>query len=152
MCMQDFISSARLVLLLTEASNLETWVDGTGVVMAYDQQYPIPRDGGHIERAIRELEAIRGLLCFNLMVNTLLPGTTTGRHIDPGPRHERWHLPLLTNDSCTWWDRADGHIKMVAGRWWGPVPYWLEHEARNDGETPRVHIVATLSCITSSAK
>lgn len=66
-----------------------------------------------------------------------------GRPFEPPP--ERWHLPIITSADVTYWDEDSGEpFTMTAGKWWGPVPYWLLHSMRNAGDRPRLHLVVDL--------
>lgn len=90
-----------------------------------------------------------------LQVNRVLPGKDIEIHQDwlpPSPlqgQHptlERWHLPVVTNDKCGYWDGVQGEMIMRTGYWHGCVPYWKKHKIWNHGTEPRVHIVVDLDC------
>lgn len=81
-----------------------------------------------------------------VMVNVLEPGGELNPHRDGLPDDHRWHLPVLTNAQCDWWDEIDGYTHMAEGEWAGPVPYCgVLHSAVNHGRTKRVHLVADFS-------
>lgn len=76
---------------------------------------------------------------YRLAVNVLGPGASIVPHAETHLDCRRWHLPIQTNPDAT---------VTVANRTkhhpYG-VPFALDvhqtHSARNDGDTPRVHLV-----------
>lgn len=124
---------------------LRGWTDGAGVEMTALQFHPSSRallQHEAIAEAVAELEGLTGRECVFLMFNKLDPGAAVPVHVDSHPDPvDRWHLPVITNDDAFWWDEAGGEIHMAPGFWWGPVPFDIPHRVRNDGPTPRIHLV-----------
>jgi hypothetical protein len=56
-----------------------------------------------------------------------------GPHIDEGPYHERWHVPIRVAGTF------DGRV-VVAGASF-PVRHWEPHRVDNPTDVPRVHLV-----------
>lgn len=154
--MQSIDTDLDLEVLLEEVNRLKTWLDGSGALMAVTQSGGIPdkvRELPATMAAILQISRARGQPPLNVMVNTLAPGVGVPKHVDRlrdtthqrgWPRVERWHLPILTNELCSWWDAVNGTVRMLAGGWWGPVPYWVEHSVQNLGDCDRVHLVVDL--------
>lgn len=104
--------------------------------------------------ALEEIKELRDRDVLHIMVNRLLPGVDVPVHRDfllPTPlqnrKHptiERWHLPVVTNDGCLWWDEFTGNVHFPLGMWTGPVPYWTRHKVCNNGQTERIHLVVDL--------
>lgn len=130
--------------------------DDTGTDMYSPQQMigiskDLPRS---IKMLITEIEFIRSLSAIRFMMNRLGPGIKVPPHQDwlvgrdgkrqDVPMIERWHMPVITNQDCRWWDETNGHVHMVAGVWHGPMPYWNYHVVQNNGLTERVHIVVDI--------
>jgi hypothetical protein len=100
-----------------------------------------------------EISKLRGLKAVSLMINWLHPGLEIVKHIDhvepttlqPNDPHiERWHLPVITNPGCYWWDANGGEVHQPEMIWFGPVKYWELHAVGNRGEGNRIHIVVDL--------
>jgi len=142
--------------LLAQLNKLSYDVDGSGALMAFPPSFkgvlPAFVDWDAIKA---EIEELTGLKVLFVMVNILPPGVIVPVHrdwLDPNIVGRkvvpRYHLPVLTNNQCRWWDDSmdnpgDGLI-MEAGYWWGPVPYWRHHQVWNCGIIKRVHIVVDL--------
>ena len=87
------------------------------------------------------------------MINKLASGVVVPKHTDTlrnqdrgNPFIERWHLPLITNDGCWWWDQENDRVEMPLGYWYGPMPYNLLHQVGNVGLTERVHLIVDIGC------
>lgn len=125
---------------LAEAcSRLKYVVDGTGILMARGQFCGLLPD---VQLAVDEVERITGLVAKHVMVNCMPPGTDSGWHVDPGPRFERWHLAIRTNEQALLF--APGALHLPLGHWHGPIKYWEEHRVVNRGKEPRVHLIVDL--------
>ncbi len=74
-----------------------------------------------------------------VMVNRLKPYGRLSKHIDGPPYDIRYHLPIISGGT-DFYEEGE-HTIMQEGYWYGPVSYWLEHEARNDTDSERVHII-----------
>jgi len=150
-----------------EISKLEYQLDGSGARMYLPQSTRIQDMMGTLIRypnlidAIKELEQMRGDAAIYLTINHLPPGVTVPIHTDTLKdttyqkrtpkqvvRVERWHLPVWTNPECWWWDEHNRRINMRAGHWYGPMPYWINHQVGNDGTDDRFHVVLDLDTIT----
>ena len=145
-----------------EISKLEFKLDGSGARMYLPQSTRICEIMGTLIRypnlidAIIELELMQNQTAIYLTINHLPAGVTVPIHTDAlkpttyqkVPRVERWHLPILTNSECWWWDEFNGRINMLVGHWYGPMPYWINHQVANTGTTDRYHIVVDLDTIT----
>lgn len=147
--MQIIKSSCDIESLLCEIRTLQYTRDDTGVLMSNAQNLFTAhmRRLREVALAVAEIEYERMLTCAcaYAMVNIVPPGVEVPIHTDTLKRTvERWHLPLLTNDACGYWDRVNGRVHMDVGSWWGPVPYHLEHRIWNLGATERVHLVVDL--------
>lgn len=78
-----------------------------------------------------------------VMVNRLESQHRLKPHRDGPPKHYRYHLPIVTNDECVWWDEINGTMHMQRGFWYGPVPYsGILHSFVNYGDRPRTHVIA----------
>jgi hypothetical protein len=132
------------------------WQDGSGAYMAIRPCHGVPDWLSKCEwimRALAEISLLREQDILHVMINKLPPDTVVPLHTDTlaptchqpkAPRVERWHLPVVTNADCFFWDDNAGYTRMHLGSWWGPVPYWREHSVENTGKTERVHIVVDL--------
>ncbi len=101
--------------------------------------FPAVRD------AVNVLQVDQGYRTLTqVMVNLLEPGGKLSAHRDGPPDDDRWHLPVETNKAAVWWDEVTAQtIHMEAGYWHGPVYYCgVLHAVANNGDTPRLHIVA----------
>ncbi len=81
------------------------------------------------------------------MVNRLPAGCKVPVHTDilvHRQRRERWHLPVITNNRCLWWDKESGEVEFDIGYWHGPVTPWVDHKVENLGTTERIHLVIDL--------
>jgi hypothetical protein len=145
--MQIIKSNRNILALLQEIGSLEYTRDDTGVLMSNAQSLFTAhmRRLREVTLAVAEIEFERMLECAYVMVNIVPPGIEVPSHTDTLKRPaERWHLPLLSNDACGYWDGVDGHAHMDVGSWTGPVPYHLEHRIWNLGVTERIHLVVDL--------
>ena len=150
---------SQLVLadLLNEAGQLKYWLDGAGVLMSITQSGGIPTTLATttIGRACAEIANFRNKRPLHLMVNNLPARTTTPVHNDavknragekaePGTI-ERWHLPIKTNSEAYWWDEQDGiQLHFKEGVWYGPLPFWTNHQVINNGSIDRIQLVVDL--------
>lgn len=151
--MIKLISALDIITLLIKANALEYWRDGSGAEMSITQSGGLPNAIVEPFRvAIEEIVKWRNKTPLHLMINNLPSGVTTPIHIDTvksdneggRKRLERWHLPLLTNNECYWWDEETGNLKMLIGYWYGPMPYWINHKVWNLGSTNRIHLIVDL--------
>ncbi len=151
-------TSLDLRELAREVEQLQFWLDGAGVHMSNRQSGGIPKVVRRLPvmmAALMEIAQIRGQPYHNMMVNRLPAGVIVPKHRDSleatrqgkYPRLERWHLPIVTNDGCRWWDDHNGEVDMPAGAWYGPCPYWIDHAVANLGSTERVHLVVDLDTL-----
>lgn len=136
--------------LLPILLRLPTTIDAGNVDMAYDQGHSTddPDLDPYIRKAIQEIEILTGFKAKQIMVNTLKANRGSPIHTDTlvAP-YERWHLAVKTNKEAVWWDESlpQGQYKHLAeGFWWGPVPYRLEHQVINAGDTDRTHLIVDL--------
>lgn len=130
------------------------WRDGSGAYMAIRPcEFPEwLRKCDWLIEALDELAWIREQKVLWVMINKLPPDTIVPVHTDTLlptqqgklPRLERWHLPIVTNPDCYFWDEHHKWTHFALGSWWGPVPYWLNHSVENTGQTERIHVVVDL--------
>ncbi len=151
-------SKQNLADLVAATKMLQYFADEGRIDMAVTQSGGLPRDIMDVSvfrHAVEEIAALRGLTPVNIMINKLSPGELVPRHRDwirptpmqrHAPRVERWHLAIQTNENCFWWDEDGGRQHMPLGVWVGPVPYWLKHNAINEGDEVRIHILVDLDC------
>ncbi len=149
-------SKMNLPAIAEEINRLAFWVDGSGALMSIGQGKGLPPEIAgmpNIKMAIEEISQIRNQRPLNLMINKLPAATGAPKHRDfippttyqgGNPTVERWHLPIVTDDKCFWWDELNGEIFMESKYWWGPVPYWVLHTIYNHGQTERVHLIVDL--------
>jgi hypothetical protein len=155
--MEQYKSSMNLLKILEEAKLLDYHQDEGYVLMGNSQGQGIPegfRKLPEIWAAIAEIGQLRGLKPIHVMVNFLKPGAPVPKHRDfllPTPLQpaekpciERWHLAVVTNPGCFWWDSRNGEVHMPQGMWSGPVPYWLLHTVFNRGIEDRLHVAVDL--------
>lgn len=97
-----------------------------------------------VREVVEDLRDNMGYRTLNqVMVNLLEPGGKLSAHRDGPPDDERWHLPVMTNPDAMWWDEVTGTHHLEAGYWHGPVFYCgVLHAVVNNGDTPRLHVVA----------
>ena len=144
-------------IILIEALQLETWLDGSGTLMTITQSGGIPKFLGQgVRAAIKEIEDLRHLRALHVMINRQPAGVTLPKHRDylkPTPlqkgsdiRIERWHLPVQTNEDVSWWDESEGSFHMAPGYWYGPICFWKKHSVANLGTQERVHLIVDLDC------
>jgi len=78
---------------------------------------------------------------YNRILSVVMPGHSIPEHVDRQP--ENWtgriHIPIFTNDRAIF--IADGEpFHMQAGKAYF-VNTLAKHEIRNDGDTPRIHLM-----------
>lgn len=151
-----FASELDLAVLKEEARNLKYYLDGSGAEMATKPSSGIPdivKQLPTMLAAIHEIAKKRETPALHVMVNWLKPGIEVPEHRDwilptkhqtKTPCVERWHLPIITNEDCAFWDEDNGEFYMPEGIWCGFVPYWLKHKVWNRGKTDRLHLVVDL--------
>ena len=96
-------------------------------------------------------EALKAFKCTLLAVRLLRlgPNSSIKEHtdldlgIDDG--EARVHIPILTNDSTTFWLEGN-RLPMQAGQAWY-LNLNLRHSVQNHGATPRIHLV--VDCIVN---
>lgn len=124
------------------ANTREGWIQGLSTARFIPENLPYHMYPT-IHQAIDELEDMCALhgRCRSIMVNRLEPYGHLDAHRDDLPNLRRFHLPIMTNPTATWWDEVNGHIHMRPFIWYGPVNYcgWL-HAMKNGG-SPRYHLV-----------
>jgi hypothetical protein len=148
----------HLEKLKEEATALTFNLDGSGAEMANGVGVIPPwlNSSDHLRQAVSEIARLRKLSAIHVMLNRLPPGVVVDRHRDwvpatplqkDRPTLERWHLPLITNLECWWWDEEENRkLYMQPGVFYGPVPYWKIHQVGNEGTMPRIHLVVDLDC------
>lgn len=70
---------------------------------------------------------------FTAWVAKVPAGGFIGLHVDEGPYHERWHVPLVVAGTF------DGSVCEVGVSF--PVSHWLPHRVDNPTGVDRVHLV-----------
>jgi hypothetical protein len=141
-------SELNLIKVLEKIEKLTFYEDGSLC-------YMIKKEAGLVkgfEEIYDEIFKFRNQKPINLMINKLPPGITVPVHRDflPPTRQgehpvlERWHLVLKTNDKSFFWGETTGNRHLEYGYWWGPIPYWKNHNIYNNGEADRIHIVVDL--------
>lgn len=151
-----------LVGLAKEIRELDYIVDGSKALMAFN---PCTKTKDIFEESTENEFPLLKLIILEIceyckaealyiMINIIPPGVIVPTHTDTlkshsefgdRPKLQRYHLPITTNDKCYWYDLITGKIQMEAGIWYGPVPYWVEHNVENLGETERIHLVVDLN-------
>lgn len=156
--LQNVKTKVDLVALLKEINTLQFNEDGSKALMAFGPCTKVSELTGHtdlneyplLKQAILEIAKLREVNALYMMINRIPPGVCVPEHTDTllehpvfgkAPTLERFHLPILTNDKAEWWDEVTGKMNLLAGVWYGPVPYWVKHNVSNLGETERVHLV-----------
>lgn len=121
------------------------WIQKFSNERIYGPGYPDRLDlYPHIRDAVIELATLEqhGRLT-QVMVNVIHPGGRLGKHRDGLPNAYRYHLPVVTHESVTWWDEMDGCCHMETGFWHGPVNFCgVLHSVENPSDVTRIHIVA----------
>lgn len=143
-------SSLNMQALLQEAAALRYTADGTGAMMAFGQ-FNRPKLPRHLQTAVDEIRARFDHADYlAVMVNILPPGLHLPLHRDPMPnwypyggRVQRWHLCIQGENS--WLEEGSERVFMPDGCWYGPLHYWNEHRAGNDGKVDRVHLIVDLA-------
>lgn len=139
--------------LAEEIVALEYWLDGSGAEMSITQSGGIPQFVGPLVRAaILDIVKYRELPPKHIMINKLKPGVEVPVHTDTvaagnykTAHVSRWHLPIVTNEQCYWWDEELAReIHLEYGYWHGPIKHWMKHSVKNLGTTERVHLVVDL--------
>lgn len=144
-------SAANIRGILDELAETAKWVlDGSQALMAHGQFDPFPSWAlrcPNLLFAVNEIALSKDGTANNLMINLLKPGVIVPIHTDNVPkRPKRWHLPLITNTKSWWWDAGTNQKEyMEVGTWYGPLPYWLNHQVGNEGDTDRIHLVVDLT-------
>lgn len=143
--MRTLPCSVDLDALAACVSGLQYTQDSTGIEMSHPQAKGKPGWLGRfpiLQDAVADLEA-QTRAAKAVMVNRLGPGVRVPLHKD-AEGGERWHLPIVTNPRAYWWDARDADVHMEAGKWWGPVPWEVNHSVSNLGDTPRIHLIVDL--------
>ncbi len=100
----------------------------------------LPRTRGFLERIAEAENAILG----RAKIVCLPPGNVVYPHVDRGEYYRvrnRYHLVL--NSTGSWMRAGDEDVWMKTGElWW--FDNKAEHEARNDGDTDRIHLIFDL--------
>lgn len=143
--MLSYPTSLNLITLLEEARALSYKDDDSGAKMAYRQSTKIASNSP-FQIAADEIKRILGLEPIFITLNILPAGVTVPVHTDTlvGGRKNRWHLPLITNPDCFFWDEINGQRHLPYGFWSGPIPHWINHNVWNHGVTERIHLVVDL--------
>lgn len=121
------------------------WINGLHQARIRENDYPyVP----HIMQAVDRLAVDKldhNWRIQQIMVNRLDGGHTLNRHRDAPNGAYRFHLPIITNSNCLWWDEFNGYDHMAVGYWYGPVPFaGVMHFMENGGSTFRYHLVLDL--------
>lgn len=146
--MNAFQSRQDIAKLIEEVERLKFHLDGSGVYMATKASpgiIPEIRMSTILMSAINEISLTNNKNPLHVMVNKIPAGITAPVHTDTVLGDPiRWHLPLLTNEGCFWWDEINNLLQMKPGVWYGPVPYKSRHTVGNFGTTERIHLVVDL--------
>lgn len=106
--------------------------------------YLVPRDLiQHVYPFVRKVQSMmtHGTVGYVMIVN-LKAGGYIKVHIDQGKyadTYERFHVPLITNDECTFLN-GDEMVRMKAGELW-EFNHRDFHSFNNGGETDRWHLI-----------
>ena len=124
----------------------EGWIHGLEMTRLYGPGYDdVLNSFPMITHAIAIFANQREQEIHQVMVNKLNPHSFLGKHRDGPPQMDRWHLPVITNPLCEWYDEIDGWCHMEEGKWHGPVNYCgILHAMHNDGDNARYHLVLDL--------
>lgn len=76
---------------------------------------------------------------IRIAANVLYPGGSLDPHEEARHDRYRWHLPVQTNPDAVLVVDGD-ELHLPVGQLYRLDP-WLTHSARNDGTTPRIHLV-----------
>src|SRR5262245_37659900 len=140
-----FESQQDLDRLLKEILTLDFWIDGSKAEMAHPPNKPIGILTSAIWDAVQEIGRLCNQQPIYMMINNLPPDVIVPKHRDWTSKEvERYHLPVITNERCWWWDETNGTLLMEAGHWYGPMPYNIIHQVGNLGKTDRIHLVVDL--------
>lgn len=145
--MLAYTSKVDLEIILKECQELKSWLDGSGVLMTMQQSGGIPENlPPGIQSAINEIAALTGLKPLHLMINILPGKIEVPIHTDNViGKPFRYHLPVVTNYNCYWWDALNGAHHFSRGFWYGPVPYHIDHRIVNYSDEERVHLIVDLT-------
>lgn len=120
------------------------WITGLSMARLSPQDY-----GANLSAALDSAvdwlttKGYAGARVTQVMVNRLDSGHNLMPHMDAGPDHMRFHLPVITHSDVSWWDENNGRVHMSPGRWYGPVPYCGRlHAMYNASPVNRIHVVA----------
>jgi hypothetical protein len=144
--MEEIMSQLATPFELLQWIDEVKWtVDGTKTLM-YCAQGECLRAPWMLLRHIAEICWIKEKNLRYWMINRIPPGVIVPVHKDHvhGERNLRYHLPLVTNDKAGYWDEVNGVMIMEQGSWYGPIPYWTDHNVWNKGDSERVHLIVDL--------
>lgn len=121
------------------------WINGLSMARLENTAKYYP----HIDQAVSVLCDHLPYSVFQIMVNKLEPSHTLERHRDGLSYNYRFHLPIITNELCEWWDEIHGQwYHFREGIWHGPVPYaGILHSMANRAthqEASRYHLIVDL--------
>lgn len=82
-----------------------------------------------------------GVRPTNILLTVVMPGHEITPHVDAQPEHwrARIHVPLTTNDESRFIVGGEHHHMEVGAAYL--VNTTVEHSVRNDGSTPRIHLM-----------
>ena len=77
----------------------------------------------------------------NVLLTVVMPGQGIDEHVDYQPDHwlARIHVPLTTNEESQFIVGGEHHHMNVGSAYL--VNTTVEHAVRNDGDTPRIHLM-----------
>lgn len=154
----DRSSKIALPALAEEVQRMVFRTDDSGTLMAQRQSTQIREKDFRAYpltwQAIMEISRLLQRSPMYLMINQLPAGVSVPKHTDTLKRNNeagkmvihRWHLPLVTNPLCRYWEEGFSSlgIHLPAGQWYGPVQYWKEHSIWNGSNENRIHLVVDL--------
>lgn len=98
----------------------------------------------YIQNAVSTAELTLGKLSIKQAILARLnPGVEIKRHKDMGPltaRTHRIHIPIVTNDKCIF-TIGDISTSLRAGQIWLIDNVGQYHGVRNNGDSPRTHLI-----------
>lgn len=136
--------------LRAELEALDYEPNAYGIRRSIEQEQPIPdwAQRGTCAQALTEITSLTRRTPRHLMASIMPTGLELPVHVDrvdADPDGQRWHLPVVTNPGCSWWDQDGGSVVFARGFWWGPCPDRTPHTFANLGRTQRLHLIVELA-------